>query len=93
MIDNRDESMVLELLDDTLQRLEVFRNQVIDTEAITHAVAQMLAEMTESNTERSLARTKSLATSSAANMRNLLDEVTAWLTELQGQRGGDDDGV
>jgi hypothetical protein len=52
LIDNRDESMVLELLDDTLQRLEVFRNQVIDTEAITHAVAQMLAEMTESNTDR-----------------------------------------
>jgi hypothetical protein len=93
LIDNRDESMVLEFLDDTLQRLDIFKNQVIDAEAIAHSVAQMLTEMTESNPDRALARAKSLALSSAKNTKKLLDEVTTWLTELQGQRGDDTDGA
>jgi hypothetical protein len=91
MTDNGDESIVLDLLDETGERLEVLRSQVIDTEAIAHAAVQALDQVPEPQepaASRELSRARSLTTSTATKVRELLDQLTTWLTELQGQRGG-----
>jgi 3-oxoacyl-ACP reductase-like protein len=89
MTDNRDESIVLDLIDEVSERLAALHGSLIDTEAIAHAAAQSLDAVTEADVDKAVARARSLATSSAAKVRELLDEVTAWQAELQGPRRND----
>jgi hypothetical protein len=98
MSSEQDETLVLELLDDAVTRLRSMVGLIIDAEAMAHAAMAELermrdarpeADATTSTEERELElqRAISLATGAATMLRSLLDDVAAWIAELEGHRG------
>jgi hypothetical protein len=98
MSSERDESLVLELLDDAVTRLRAMVGLIIDAEATAHAAMAELEQMRDARPdadattsieerELELQRAISLATGTATMLQALLDEVAAWIAELEGHRG------
>jgi hypothetical protein len=96
MSSERDESLVLELLDDAVTRLRAMVSLIIDAEAMAHAARVELEQMRDARPETDvttvereleLQRAISLATSTATMLKSLLDDVVAWIAELEGHRG------
>jgi hypothetical protein len=98
MSHEQDESLVLELLDAAVGRLRGMVSLIVDAEAMAQTAMTELerlrdvkpeADATTSTEERELElqRAISLATGAAAMLRSLLDDVAAWIAELEGHRG------